>query len=109
MKKLILSAAILLGSLSTFAQTTTEEGKTPEKQTTTETTTQAASKTPEGYTEVKLEEVPAAVTEAMKKSFPEAKLVKAYINEKKQYKLEVEIGDKVGSLYIDETGKWIKQ
>lgn len=109
MKKLILSAAILLGSLSTFAQSTPEEGKTPEKQTTTETTTQTASETQEGYTEVKLEEVPVVVTEAMKKSFPEAKLVKAYIDEKKQYKLQVEIGDKVGSLYIDETGKWIKQ
>jgi hypothetical protein len=117
MKKLILSAAILLGSLSTFAQTTPEEGTTPEKETTTQTTTettsqsstQTASETPEGYTEVKLEEVPAAVTESLKKSVPDAKLVNAYINEKKQYKLKVEVGDKVGSLDADENGKWINQ
>jgi hypothetical protein len=97
MKKLILSAAILLGSLSTFTATAQAQNS-PEKATTVA----------EEYTEIKLEEVPVAVTEALKKSVPEAKLVKAYINEKKQYKLEVEIGDKVGSLYAEATGKWIK-
>ncbi len=108
MKKLILSAVILLGSLSAFAQTTTEEGKTLEKQTTTETTKQAPSQIPDGYTEVKLEEVPVAILESLKKSVPDAKLVNAYINEKKQYKLKVEVGDKEGSLDADENGKWIK-
>lgn len=112
MKKLILSAVILLGSLSAFAQTTTEEGKTLEKQTTTETTSettkQAPSQIPDGYTEVKLEEVPVAILESLKKSVPDAKLVNAYINEKKQYKLKVEVGDKEGSLDADENGKWIK-
>lgn len=98
MKKLILSAAILLGSFSTF--TATAQGQNPPEQSTT---------VAEEYTEIKLEEVPVAVTEALKKSIPEAKLVKAYINEKKQYKLEVEIGEKVGSLYAEATGKWIKQ
>lgn len=98
MKKLILSATILLGSLSTFAQATPEE-------TTTTTTTEV--KTTEEYAEIKLDEVPTAVTESLKKSVPDAKLVKAFINEKKQYKLEVEIGDKVGSLYADAKGKWI--
>ncbi len=111
MKKLILSAAILLGSLSTFAQTTTEEGKTPQteeaKTPQKETTTQAPSTTPEGYTEVKLEEVPVAILESLKKSVPDAKLVNAYINEKKEYKLQVEVGDKVGSLDVDANGKWI--
>jgi hypothetical protein len=98
MKKLILSAAILLGSLSTFAAITSVQ-KASEKVITIA----------DEYTEIKIEEVPAAVTEALKKSFPEAKLAKAYINEKKQYKLEVEVGDKVGSLYADATGKWIQQ
>lgn len=98
MKKLILSAAILLGSLSTFTANAQVQSS-PEKATTIA----------EENTEIKLEEVPVAVTDALKKSVPEAKLVKAYINEKKQYKLEVEIGDKVGSLYAEATGKWIKQ
>lgn len=118
MKKLILSAAILLISLTSMAQTTTEEGKAAGKTTTTEkattsegTTTQAQTPTtiPEGYTEVKLEEVPSAVTASLKKSVPEAKLVSAYINDKKQYKLQVEVGDKVGSLDADANGKWINQ
>ncbi|NDP28461.1 MAG: hypothetical protein GZ087_13710 [Flavobacterium sp.] len=111
MKNLILSVAILLGSLSTFAQTAIEEGKTPQKETTTTptTTTQAPSEVPEGYTEVKLEEVPVAILKSLKKSVPEAKLVNAYINEKKEYKLQVEVGDKVGSLDVNENGKWINK
>jgi len=96
MKKLILSAAILLGSLSTFASA-------PLLNSSEKVITIA-----EEYTEIKIEEVPAAVTDALKKSFPEAKLAKAYINEKKQYKLEVEVGDKVGSLFAEANGKWIK-
>lgn len=106
MKKLILSAAILLGSFSTF--TATAQGQNPPEQSTTVAPEQSTT-VAEEYTEIKLEEVPVAVTEALKKSIPEAKLVKAYINEKKQYKLEVEIGEKVGSLYAEATGKWIKQ
>ena len=110
MKKLIFSAAILLGSLSTFAQTTTEEGTTAQQGATTQANTpQATATTPEGYTEVKLEEVPAAVTASLKKSVPEAKLVNAYINEKKEYKLRVEVGDKVGTLDANANGKWIKK
>lgn len=97
MKKLILSAAILLGSLSSFTAIAQE-------QTATEKTPVAT----EEYKEIKLEEVPTAITDAFKKSFPDGKLAKAFINEKKQYKLEVEIGDKVGSLYAEANGKWIK-
>lgn len=97
MKKLILSAAILLGSLSTFATVTTNQ----------DTPAQVAT-TVEEYTEIKVEEVPTAVTDAFKKSFPEGKLTKAFINDKKQYKLEIEIGDKVGSLYAEANGKWIQ-
>ena len=56
MKKLILSAAILLGSLSTFAQTSVPV-KTAT--TTTQATTQATL--PGTYTEITAEEVPEAV------------------------------------------------
>lgn len=97
MKKLILSAAILVGSLSTLTSVAQVPNAAGE-----------ATAVIEEYKEIKLNEVPLAVNEALKKSFPEVKLVKAYINEKKQYKLEVEMGDKVGSLYIEESGKWIK-
>lgn len=102
MKKLILSAAIFLGSLSTFAQASTA--------TKTEDTTQATPASQiveEKYTEIKTEEVPDAVKTALKKAFPTAILDKAYVNEKKEYKLEVKVGDKLGALYADAAGKWI--
>lgn len=127
MKKLILSAAILLGSLSAFAQTAPKDGNSTPKGTATEsTTTQSPTTTqsqttqsPEnhgtnssqtdGYTEIRNEELPVAVADALKKSFPDAKLVKVNINGQKQYKLDVEVGSRVGSLYVDETGKWIQK
>lgn len=102
MKKLILSAAIFLGSLSTFAQASTT--------TKTEETTQAVQATQtveEKYTEIKAEELPDAVKSALKKAFPTATLDKAYVNEKKEYKLEVTVGEKAGALYADAAGKWI--
>ncbi|MGZ9734544.1 hypothetical protein [Flavobacterium sp. GNP002] len=98
MKKLILSAAILLGSLSTFASTipaTNEEVKTTSIQ--------------EEYSEVKLEEVPEAIKAALKTAYPDAVLDKAYINAAKEYKLDVTIGDKKGNLFADANGKWIKK
>lgn len=126
MKKLILSAAILLGSFSAFAQTTPKDENSTPKGTATESTmpqppaTQSpTTQSPEnlgtispqadGYTEITNEELPVAVTDALKKSFPDAKLVKVNINGQKQYKLDVEVGSRVGSLYVDETGKWIQK
>ncbi|TDE00121.1 hypothetical protein [Flavobacterium sandaracinum] len=98
MKKLILSAAIVLGSLSTYAAIlpiTIEVVKTATIQ--------------EEYTEVKLEEVPVAITNALKVAYPNAVLDKAYINAKKEYKLDVTVGDKIGNLFADESGKWIQK
>ncbi|MBP4140911.1 hypothetical protein MW871_10540 [Flavobacterium sp. I-SCBP12n] len=98
MKKLILSAAIVLGSLSTYAgnvQNEIEIVKTVTIQ--------------EEYKEVKLEEVPVAIKEALKVAFPDAILNKAFINEKKEYKLDVTVGEKTGNLFADETGKWIQK
>jgi hypothetical protein len=98
MKKLILSAAIVLGSLSTFAQTSTAP-KVPQ-------TTQAVE---EKFTEIKLEEVPALVQTALKSAHPEAILEKAYVNEKKEFKLEIKIGDQKTTVFADADGNWIKK
>ncbi len=98
MKNLFLSAAIVLGSLSSFA--------------TTAPMTNSIIKTisiQDEYTEIKLEEVPAPITEALKKSFPDAVLSKAYKNAKSEYKLDVTVGEKVGSLYANADGTWIKK
>lgn len=98
MKNLFLSAAIVLGSLTTFASTSPI----------TSTIVKTISIQDE-YTEIKVEEVPVAVTDALKKAYPDAVLNKAYKNATSQYKLEVTVGDKVGSLYANADGSWVKK
>ena len=98
MKNLFLSAAIVLGGLTSFASTsplTNNIVKTISIQ--------------DEYTEVKLEELPAPINEALKKAFPDAVLSKAYKNASSQYKLDVTVGEKVGSLYANADGTWIKK
>lgn len=99
MKKLILSAAIILGSFTAFAQQATPP-KSPE---------QPVQTAPNTFTEIKLEEVPEAVKSALVKAYPTAILNKAFINERKEYELQVKVGDREGSLYADATGAWIKK
>ena len=122
MKKLILSAAIVLGGLTTMsAQAQEENTTTAEQPAQTEqaapaqeaapaeqaTQTEQSTATSDAYTEIKTEEVPAAVAEALKKAYPEAVLNKASVNSKKEYQLEIKVGDKEGALYADESGNWI--
>ncbi|WKL46366.1 hypothetical protein Q1W71_15545 [Flavobacterium pectinovorum] len=98
MKNLFLSAAIVLGGLTSFASTS------PISNTIVKTIS-----IQDDYTEIKLEEVPAPITEALKKAYPDAVLSKAYKNTKSEYKLDVTVGDKVGSLYANAEGSWIKK
>jgi len=98
MKNLFLSAAIVLGGLTSFASTS------PISNTIVKTIS-----IQDEYTEIKLEEVPAPVTEALKKAYPDAVLSKAYKNAKSEYKLDVTVGDKVGSLFANADGTWIKK
>jgi hypothetical protein len=98
MKNLFLSAAIVLGSLSSFASTSPS----------TETILKVVS-IQEEYTEIKLEELPEPITVALKKAFPSAVLSKAYKNAKSEYKLDVTVGEKVGSVYANADGTWIKK
>lgn len=99
MKKLILSAALVLGSLTTFAQ----EATTTAAKTAPQETTQTA------YKEITSAEVPEAVKTALTKAYPTATIDKAFVNDLKEYKLEVTVGDKKGSLFADEKGNWIKK
>ncbi|KLT69636.1 MULTISPECIES: hypothetical protein [Flavobacterium] len=97
MKKIVLIAAIVLGSLSIYATTIvhSEEVKT-------ETSFQTE------YTEVGTDAVPAAVKTALETAYPGAKLVKAYVNEKKEYKLDISVGDQKATVYSDVNGNWLK-
>ncbi|MEZ0183723.1 hypothetical protein AB9T89_15880 [Flavobacterium oncorhynchi] len=98
MKNLFLSAAIVLGSLTSFASTSPI----------TNTIVKVISIEDE-YTEIKLEELPAPITEALKKAYPDAVITKAYKNEKSEYKLDVTVGEKVGNLFANADGTWIKK
>jgi hypothetical protein len=97
MKKLVLSAAIVLGSLSVNA-----------------TVLPAISITQsvliqDGFTEVTADAVPAAVKSTIEKSFPNTKLEKAYKNEKNEYKLEISSGEKKYTIFTDASGNIIKK
>ncbi|MBS7231689.1 hypothetical protein KHA90_11695 [Flavobacterium psychroterrae] len=98
MKNLFLSAAIVLGSLTSFASTSPI----------TNTIVKTISIEDE-YTEIKLEELPAPIAESLKKAYPDAVIIKAYKNEKAEYKLDVTVGDKVGNLFANADGTWIKK
>ncbi|MBE8727279.1 hypothetical protein [Flavobacterium hungaricum] len=98
MKNLFLSAAIVLGSLTSFASTT-QVNNTIVKTISIE----------DEYTEIKLEELPAPITESLKKAYPDAVITKAYKNEKSEYKLDVTVGDKVGNLFANADGTWIQK
>ena len=94
MKKLILSAAVLLGSLSTFA-TVTPVANTGIKLVILQ----------EDYTEVKSQAVP----DVIKTAYPDATLDKAYVNASKEYKLEISVKDQKATVYADANGNWINK
>lgn len=98
MKNLFLSAAIILGGLTSFASATPISN-----------TIEKTISIQDEYTEIKLEELPTAVTDALKKAYPDAVLTKAYKNANSQYKLDVTVGEKVGSLFANADGTWIQK
>ncbi len=103
MKKLILSAAIILGSFTAIAQ------ETPVTESTTTETVATQTTQEEVLMPVASDEIPAPVTDALEKAFPGATISKAEITEDKEYKLQVKAGDKEGLVYFDEKGKWIEK
>ncbi|MEJ4087241.1 hypothetical protein [Galbibacter orientalis] len=98
MKKVVLVAAMALGSLTAFAAvpaTANNDTKIVVMQ--------------DDYKEIAVAEVPAAIQEALKADYPGAEITKAYVNEEKTYKLEVAMGDQTGNLYANESGEWVEQ
>ena len=89
MKKLILSAAIILGSFFTNAEAAILDREVLN-----------VVKFQDGYKEIKIEALPAAVKSTIEKSFPSSKLVKAYVNQKKQYKLELNSGEEMSKHFV---------
>ncbi|CAA9198102.1 hypothetical protein [Flavobacterium collinsii] len=96
MKKLILSAAILLGGLSMQAGNVTAKSSI----------VQTASVQDE-YKEV--DAVPAAIKTALDNAYPGVKLDKAYVNAKKEYKIEITVRGEKSVVYTDASGNILKK
>ena len=98
MKKLILSAAIILGTISVQAANTVNSVVIIQ-----------ATNIQDEFTEVTADAVPAAVKSTIEKSFPGTKLEKAYKNEKNEYKLEIAKDDKKYTIFTDASVNIIKK
>ncbi|MEO8238285.1 MAG: hypothetical protein ABI793_17095 [Flavobacterium sp.] len=96
MKKLILSAAIILGSLSIQASTLSERGSIIK-----------SVNIQDEYKEV--DSVPAAIKTALDNAYPGVKLEKAYVNDKKEYKIEIIVREVKSTVYTDAQGNIIKK
>ncbi|QSW87199.1 hypothetical protein J0383_12920 [Flavobacterium endoglycinae] len=96
MKKLILSTAILLGSLSMQAENTV-------------LTTNAVNtvKYQDDYKEV--DAVPAAIKKSLDEAYPGVKLEKAFVNSNKEYKIEITVRGEKSIVYTDATGNILKK
>ncbi|WP_027125565.1 hypothetical protein [Gelidibacter mesophilus] len=99
MKKVVLTVAIILGGLSTYATS----AFTPNPTKGIELTVQ------EEYKEIKAEMLPKAVKDALAKDFQTATLDKAYVNAKLEYKLDITVDGAASTVYADKDGNWIEK
>ena len=100
MKKVLLVAALSLGTMTAFAQ---------EEETAVESVATEVMEEQDAFSEIAIEELPEAITVALEAAHPGTTIAKAYVNEAAQYKLEVakEDGEAV-ELYADAEGNWIE-
>lgn len=96
MKKVILATAILLGSLSTQAANTISTASNS-----------SIMKFQDDFKEV--DAVPAAIKTALDNAYPGVKLEKAYVNAKKEYKIEILVREEKSIVYVDASGNIIKK
>ncbi|MUH35325.1 hypothetical protein D9O36_05690 [Zobellia amurskyensis] len=101
MKNLMFAAVLSLGTMTAFAQ---------EEETVVEEVATEVVEAQDAYAEVAVEEVPAAITEALEAAHPGATISKAYLSEEAEYKLEVAKEDgETAELYADAEGNWIEK
>lgn len=100
MKKVLLVAALSLGTMTAFAQ---------EEEIAVESVATEVMEEQDAFAEIAIEELPEAITVALEAAHPGTTIAKAYVNEAAQYKLEVakEDGEAV-ELYADADGNWIE-
>lgn len=98
MKKLFFATALVLGSLTVVAASTTmiQDEISVEVEVSE-------------FKEISASDLPAAVVKALETDYAGATINKAYVNEEGQYKLEVTAQDGTdGTLYADAEGNWLE-
>ena len=107
MKKLIVSAAILLGSFTAIAQQTPNVTAEEVKEVAVNETKVVTRD--EEYKMIKVEEVPAPLNVALETSYPGVEIILAHVNEAKEYKLEIAVENRKATVYSDDEGNWIQK
>lgn len=97
MKTIVLATAFVLSGISTFATAPFTLKSSPVME----------FRLQEEFKEIKSDQLPQAVKDALAADYPSAFLDKAYVNDAEQYKLDLII-DEVGlTVYADKEGNWI--
>lgn len=105
MKKLILSAAIILGGF-TAMNAQADQAKTLSSNT---AKASMSAKIVQDYKEVKTSEVPQNVLASLSKIYDGVSVSKAYVNERGEYKLELTTADKKSAtVYTNGKGEVVK-
>lgn len=99
MKKVFLTAAVILGGLSTFASSTNSSNPTDA----------IVYAVQEEYKEVKSDDLPQAVKDALAADFESATLLKAAVNENEEYKLDISVEGTTYSVFADKDGNWVNK
>jgi len=98
MKKLILAVAIIASGLSTSALTVNPSHNIV-----------SIVSTSEDFKEIAIENLPIAVKAALARDFSSAKIGKAYVNNKEQYKIEIYMQPTDDIVFADKNGHWLKR
>ncbi len=110
MKKLIITAAIVFGMFSSYAQVQTNSK--PENVSQTNSGAVIAEITVASEEEFKVinnDLVTAPVHAALEVAHPGAVIECAHVNKAKEYKLDVAVENKKSTVYSDTEGNWIKK
>lgn len=101
MKKLVFALSFVFAGLGVYAQDSDLAQAETEA-------VEVAAEAQDDFSEIAVDELPAAVQEAVSTNYPSATINKAFVNESQQYKLEVALEDgTTGTLYADAEGNWI--
>lgn len=61
------------------------------------------------FTEVAVDKLPEVITNAVKKDYANATIVKAYVNTENEYKLELKTKEVMNIVFSDKDGNWLKE